>query len=129
MCGIAGYVGGFIPGLMSRMNQLQLHRGPDGHGVVSSDANAQVKPAFFGTQAQRRRWLRKRFMKLPGFSIAVFLHTYIIHGGFLDGRPVLVYATFRFIQFCHIKAKTYELEQNWRSRESGVSENSISVPR
>jgi asparagine synthase (glutamine-hydrolysing) len=33
MCGIAGYVGGFIPGLVSRMNSAQAHRGPDGIGV------------------------------------------------------------------------------------------------
>ena len=33
MCGIAGYIGDFIPGLMVRMNAAQAHRGPDGKGV------------------------------------------------------------------------------------------------
>ena len=33
MCGIAGYIGDFIPGLMARMNAVQAHRGPDGQGV------------------------------------------------------------------------------------------------
>jgi len=33
MCGIAGYVGDFLPGLMTRMNALQAHRGPDGQGI------------------------------------------------------------------------------------------------
>ncbi|GIX05145.1 MAG: asparagine synthetase B [Planctomycetaceae bacterium] len=33
MCGLAGLVGRFDPGLMSRMNYLQRHRGPDGCGV------------------------------------------------------------------------------------------------
>ncbi len=33
MCGIAGLVGEFQPGLMGRMNALQAHRGPDGRGV------------------------------------------------------------------------------------------------
>lgn len=33
MCGIAGYVGGWTPGLMARMNEVQKHRGPNGHGV------------------------------------------------------------------------------------------------
>jgi len=33
MCGIAGLVGDFVPGLMERMNSVQGHRGPDGHGV------------------------------------------------------------------------------------------------
>jgi len=33
MCGIAGLVGDFLPGLMARMNAVQAHRGPDGRGV------------------------------------------------------------------------------------------------
>jgi asparagine synthase (glutamine-hydrolysing) len=33
MCGIAGLVGDFIPGLMDRMNAAQAHRGPDGRGL------------------------------------------------------------------------------------------------
>jgi asparagine synthetase B (glutamine-hydrolysing) len=28
MCGIAGFVEEFVPGLMGRMNSLQAHRGP-----------------------------------------------------------------------------------------------------
>jgi asparagine synthase (glutamine-hydrolysing) len=32
MCGIAGYVGRFEPGLLGRMNRAQGHRGPDGSG-------------------------------------------------------------------------------------------------
>ncbi|MCC6739667.1 MAG: asparagine synthase (glutamine-hydrolyzing) [Planctomycetia bacterium] len=33
MCGIAGFVGGFVPGLGRSMNAAQAHRGPDGQGV------------------------------------------------------------------------------------------------
>ncbi len=33
MCGIAGYAGNFLPGLMHRMNAAQAYRGPDGQGV------------------------------------------------------------------------------------------------
>ncbi len=41
MCGIAGYIGDFIPGLMARMNAVQAHRGPDGQGVFE-DLEAEV---------------------------------------------------------------------------------------
>jgi len=41
MCGIAGLVGDFIPGLMARMNAVQIHRGPDGRGVFE-DSGAQA---------------------------------------------------------------------------------------
>src|SRR5262249_50579445 len=33
MCGIAGLVGDFVPGLVERMNAAQAHRGPDGDGI------------------------------------------------------------------------------------------------
>jgi asparagine synthase (glutamine-hydrolysing) len=36
MCGIAGLVGDFVPGLIDRMNAAQAHRGPDGCGVFES---------------------------------------------------------------------------------------------
>ena len=41
MCGIAGLVGDYIPGLVSRMNASQIHRGPDGSGVWE-DTRANV---------------------------------------------------------------------------------------
>lgn len=41
MCGIAGLVGAFVPELVSRMNAVQKHRGPDGQGVFE-DPEAQV---------------------------------------------------------------------------------------
>jgi asparagine synthase (glutamine-hydrolysing) len=41
MCGIAGFVGGFVDGLMDRMNAVQAHRGPDGRGVFE-DAGAEA---------------------------------------------------------------------------------------
>jgi asparagine synthase (glutamine-hydrolysing) len=36
MCGIAGLVGRFVPGLIDQMNAAQAHRGPDGSGVFES---------------------------------------------------------------------------------------------
>jgi len=39
MCGIAGLIGDFIPGLMARMNAGQAHRGPDGKGVFEDSEN------------------------------------------------------------------------------------------
>jgi len=36
MCGIAGLVGEFIPGMAERMNAVQVHRGPDGKGVFEA---------------------------------------------------------------------------------------------
>lgn len=36
MCGINGFAGIFVPGLVARMNELCIHRGPDGSGVYEA---------------------------------------------------------------------------------------------
>lgn len=69
----------------------------------------EIQPAFWGTQAQRRRWLRRRFLGLPGSPVLFFLYKYLFRWGILDGLPGLIYCVFQGIQFFHIKAKVYEL--------------------
>jgi glycosyltransferase involved in cell wall biosynthesis len=69
----------------------------------------ELSPAFFGSQAQRRRWLRKKLFSLPGSPALFFLYKYFFCLGFLDGVPGLIYCGFQGIQFFHIKAKIYEL--------------------
>jgi glycosyltransferase involved in cell wall biosynthesis len=68
----------------------------------------QLRPSLLGTQAQRRRWLRRKLFKLPGSSVLFFLFKYVLCLGFLDGVPGLIYCGFQAIQFFHIKAKLYE---------------------
>lgn len=68
----------------------------------------EVAPSLTGTQAQRRRWLRRKFFALPVSPLAYFFYKYIFCLGFLDGVPGLTYCAFQGIQFFHIKAKIYE---------------------
>jgi len=70
----------------------------------------QLTPKLFGSQAQRRRWLRKRFFKIPGSPVLYFIYKYVFALGFLDGVPGLIYCLFQAVQFFHIKAKIYELK-------------------
>ncbi len=69
-----------------------------------------IQPSLWGTQAQRRRWLRRHFLWMPGSPFAFFLYKYIGSLGFLDGVPGLIYCAMQGIQFFHIKAKIYELK-------------------
>jgi glycosyltransferase involved in cell wall biosynthesis len=69
----------------------------------------EIQPAFYGTQAQRRRWLRRRLLEMPGSPMFFFLYKYLVRLGFLDGVPGLIYCTFQGVQFFHIKAKIYEI--------------------
>ena len=77
-------------------------------GDATDNGQSALEPAVFGNQAQRRRWLRKNLFKLPGSPALFFLYKYVLHLGFLDGVPGLIYCGFQAIQFFHIKAKLYE---------------------
>jgi glycosyltransferase involved in cell wall biosynthesis len=72
-------------------------------------SDEDIKPSLWGTQAQRRRWLRRHFLWMPGSPLAFFLYKYLLSFGFLDGVPGLIYCAMQGIQFFHIKAKIYEL--------------------
>jgi len=73
------------------------------------DQPPELRPSLFGNQAQRRRWLRKKFFDTPGSPVLFFLYKYLFRLGFLDGTPGLLYCALQGIQFFHIKAKIYEL--------------------
>ena len=70
---------------------------------------SELPPAFFGTQAQRRRWLKKKLFSVPGSPVLLFLYRYVLRGGFIDGIPGLIYCGFQAVQMFHTKAKIYEL--------------------
>jgi len=71
-------------------------------------ASPDLKPDLFGNQAQRRRWLKRRFFRLPGSPVLLFLYRYLFCFGFLDGVPGLIYCAFQAVQIFHTKAKIYE---------------------
>ncbi len=72
------------------------------------DAN-EVRADLLGSQAQRRRWLKRILYRLPGSPVLLFLYRYIFRLGFLDGVPGLIYCAFQAVQMFHTKAKVYEL--------------------
>ena len=82
---------------------------------LESEANGQLAPSFFGTQAQRRRWLKTRFLGIPGAPLWFFFFKYLFSLGFLDGVPGLIYCGFQAVQVFHVKSKIYELR---RAREN-----------
>lgn len=86
--------------------KVGLNRNESGEG--------ELQPAFWGTQAQRRRWLRRKFLMLPGFPVLFFIYKYIFRFGVLDGIPGVIYCCLQSIQFMHIKAKIYELQARER---------------
>jgi glycosyltransferase involved in cell wall biosynthesis len=83
--------------------------------LQATEQRDELPPALSGNQAQRRRWLKKRFFGLPGSPIFFFLYKYILRLGFLDGVPGLIYCALQSTHFFHIKAKMYELEYTAKS--------------
>jgi glycosyltransferase involved in cell wall biosynthesis len=77
---------------------------------LERENDRELRPSLSGTQAQRRRWIRKRMFALPGSPALLFVYRYIFCLGFLDGIPGLIYCGFQGIQFFHAKAKIYELQ-------------------
>jgi len=84
--------------------------------LLGGESCDELPPAFLGTQAQRRRWLRKNLFAMPGSPVLFFIYKYIFSLGFLDGVPGLIYCGFQGIQFFHIKAKIYELRKGRANR-------------
>ncbi len=77
----------------------------------------ELPPSLFGTQAQRRRWLKRKLFALPGSPVLLFLYRYVFRFGFLDGVPGLIYCGFQAVQMFHTKAKIYELKSK-RTQET-----------
>ena len=78
------------------------------------ESSEEMRASLFGTQAQRRRLLKRKLYRLPGSPVLLFLYRYVFRLGFLDGVPGLIYCTFQAVQMFHTKAKIYEL-RNARS--------------
>ncbi len=85
----------------------------------SVDMNGtKVTPKFFGTEEQRKRWLKIRYIKAPLFlrPFINFTIRYIFKAGFLDGKQGFIWHFlqgfwYRFL----VDAKIYELKSrfNW----------------
>jgi len=78
--------------------------------------SSELPPRFLGTQAQRRRWLKRWLQAVPGAPALAFFYRYICRLGFLDGVPGLIYCGLQAVQMFHSKAKIYELKLEARDR-------------
>lgn len=82
---------------------------------VEAGTNGPLAPSFFGTQAQRRRWLKTKFLRMPCAPLWYFLLKYVFGLGFLDGMPGLIYCGFQAVQVFHVKSKIFELQRAKRN--------------
>jgi glycosyltransferase involved in cell wall biosynthesis len=82
----------------------------ESHVLLERGEDKELPPSLLGTQAQRRRWLKRKLFTVPGSPVLLFLYRYVLRFGFLDGAPGLIYCGFQAVQMFHTKAKIYEMK-------------------
>jgi len=96
-----------------------LARGMSGGNAIGASA--------FGSPLERKRFIKKLWVKMPARPMLRFIWMYILRLGFLDGRPGLIFCTLMSMHEAVISAKLYEMRLNEkeahaaaRSREEEV---------
>jgi hypothetical protein len=90
--------------------------------LIEKEGGKELPPSLWGTQAQRRRWLKRKLFAVPGSPLLLFLYRYVFRLGFLDGVPGLIYCGFQAVQMFHTKAKIYEQKVTKKIREQKIAE-------
>jgi hypothetical protein len=125
MCDMEVHEHVMVDGRTGRLNSPLVHRNVESlsHYIRKHDQysnwesrvlsageenSTELKTRLFGNQAQRRRWLKKLFFRVPGSPVLLFFYRYVFCRGFLDGVPGLIYCAFQAMQMFHTKAKIYE---------------------
>jgi glycosyltransferase involved in cell wall biosynthesis len=87
--------------------------------TASELAAHEMDARLFGTQTQRKRWLRNRVWKRLPPLIRPFLYygyRYVLRGGFLDGRPAFIFHFMQALWFPLLVDVKY-LELKWRNQK------------
>lgn len=82
------------------------------------DLAGQVQPRLFGSPVERRRFLKRFFLSLPGRPWIYFLYSYLLRGGFLDGRPGFIYNVLKSFYWYQVSLKEYEIQLRARSKQA-----------
>ena len=70
---------------------------------------ASIRPRLFGNAQERRRWLKKIAIKLPGEPWLWFTYHFLFRLGFIEGRPGLIACQIRQQYISNVRAKIYQL--------------------
>ncbi len=85
----------------------------------------EVVPKFFGTEEQRKRWLKMKYIKAPLFvrPFINFTIRYVLKGGFLDGRQGFIWHILQgFWYRMLVDAKIYELKKRFGYDADSIKE-------
>ena len=94
-----------------------------GNVRVSSTIGATV----FGTPLERKRFIKRLWVRMPYRPLLRFIWMYILRLGFLDGRPGLIFCTLMTLHEAVIGAKLYE--QKIATQQSFADGQAAAMPR
>jgi glycosyltransferase involved in cell wall biosynthesis len=69
-----------------------------------------LKARFWGKTEERRRYIKKKFIRNPIAPIFYFFYLYILKGGILEGYPGFYYILYQCIYLYFVNSKIYEIE-------------------
>jgi glycosyltransferase involved in cell wall biosynthesis len=69
-----------------------------------------IEPKFFGNAQERRRWLKKMVIRIPGEPLIWFGYHYFVRGGFLEGRAGFIACQIRAQYIAEVRRKVRELK-------------------
>ncbi len=70
--------------------------------------SANIGASLFGSPLERKRFLKRLWVRLPARPLLRFLWMYLVRFGFLDGRAGLIFCTLMSMHEAIISAKLYE---------------------
>jgi glycosyltransferase involved in cell wall biosynthesis len=79
--------------------------------LTGQDSNGTIDAKLFGSPVERKRFLKKIWVRLPFKPLVRFILFYFIRLGFLDGRAGYVYARLLSQYEYQIGVKLYELQK------------------
>jgi glycosyltransferase involved in cell wall biosynthesis len=112
-----------------------LHHYFDRHNIYSDweallrtryrgrDRSGEIEGRIFGSATERRRFVKRLFLGLPGKPVIYFLYSYLLHAGFLDGREGFALNILKAFYWYQIGLKEYEI----RKAEAAAGQQSIRV--
>jgi hypothetical protein len=78
--------------------------------LTDQDDSGTIGAKLFGSAVQRKRFLKKLWVRLPFKPLLRFILFYVIRLGFLDGKPGYIYARLLSQYEYQIGVKLYELK-------------------
>jgi hypothetical protein len=66
--------------------------------ILRGESNKEVVPGrYFGTHAERRRWLKNVYIRMPFRPLVIFSYLYVFKMGFLEGKAGLDFALYKAV--------------------------------